>query len=194
LNAKIQTIWLLVLILLVACTAGINFVKPPDDKLVLGSTTRYDIVKLLGDPTSKDIKASNGVNIIIFTYAYANVVGESIFQDVTPSRVLTLYFYNNTLVGKGYTSSFKSDNTYFNTQKAKSIAQGMTKQQVINLLGNTSGEYKFPLITNKNGKALVYTFAQSKGSRTLENSLIVALDENNIVQKSDFNQFNNAAQ
>ena len=192
-NSRILTIWLLSLFLLSACTAGVDFVKPSDDKLVLGSTSRHSILKLLGDPTTKDIKTSNGENVISYTYAYANVVAEPMFQDVTPSRVLTLYFYNNILVGKTYTSSFKSDNTYFNTEKAKSIVQGMTKQQVLNLLGKSTGEYKFPMIADKTGKALVYTFAQSKGSRTLENSLVVAIDGKDIVQNADFNKFDNAA-
>jgi len=193
LNTKYLTSGFLIFALLVSCTAGVNFVKPSDDKLIIGVTTRHDVIKLLGDPTGKDIKASNGENVIILTYAYANIVEEPLFQDVTPSRVLTLYFYKNILIGKGYTSSFRSDNTYFDPQKAKSIKQGMTKQQVIDLLGRSSGEYRYPLILSKNGKALVYSFAQTKGSRTLENSLIVAIDKNDVVQESEFNQFGNAA-
>ena len=192
LNTKRVMSGLIVLALLASCTAGVNFVKPSDDQLVIGVTTRHDVIKLLGDPTGKDIKASNGENVIILTYAYSNIVEEPLFQDVTPSRLLTLYFFKNVLVGKGFTSSFNSDNTYFDPQKAKSITQGMTNQQVLNLLGKPSGEYRYPLILTKNGKALVYTYAQTKGSRTLENSLIVAIDENGVVLESEFNQYGNA--
>jgi hypothetical protein len=174
--------------LLVACAAGVNFVKPTDDKLVLGLTTKNQLVALMGEPTGKGQKVSNGENLEIITYAYAKMGDEAVFEGVTPARSIGFLFHNNVLVGKEFTSSFKSDNSYFDPLNAKSIKQGMKGTDVVKLLGNPGGEYRYPIISNKSGKALVYTFTQTKGFKFQQSSLIVELDENDIVQKSEFNQ------
>lgn len=142
----------------------------------------------MGEPVGKGEKVSNGENVEIVNYAYAQVGGEAVFDGVTPARSVGFLFHNNVLVGKEFTSSFKSDNTYFDPLKAKSVKQGMKKQDVVTLLGKAGGEYRYPIISNKKGKALVYVFAQTKGFKSQQNILIVELDEKETVQKSEFNQ------
>jgi len=182
------TIALATLLLLGACAAGVNFVKPSDDQLVFGTTTRREVINLLGEPSGKGLEVSNGENVLSLSYAYANIADVPVFQDITPARSITLYFYNNILVGKGYSSTFLADNTYFDPAKARMVKEGMTKNEVLDLLGKSSGEFRYPLISSKNGKALVYTFTQTKGDKTQENSLVVELDENDNVRYSEFNQ------
>ena len=179
---------LTVALLLAACAAGVNFVKPADDQLVLGSTTKSQIIALMGEPNGKGQKIANGENLDIINYAYARVGGEAVFEGVTPARSIGFLFHNNVLVGTESTSSFKSDNTYFDPQKAKSVKQGMTREEVVALLGKAGGEYRYPIVSNKNGKALVYIFTQTKGFKSQQNILIVEFDEKDAVQKSEFNQ------
>jgi outer membrane protein assembly factor BamE (lipoprotein component of BamABCDE complex) len=173
---------------LAACAAGVNFVRPADDQLVLGSTTKNQIIALMGEPNRKGQKVSNGEDLEIIGYAYAKVGDEAVFEGVTPARSVGFLFHKNVLVGKEFSSSFKSDNTYFDAQKAKSVKQGMTRLEVVALLGKTAGEYRYPVISNKNGKALVYIFTRTKGFKSQQDILIVELDEKDIVQKSEFNQ------
>ena len=186
-SVKIGTTFVVVM-LLAACAAGVNFVKPTDDKLALGSTTKNQILILMGEPNGKGQKVSNGENLEIINYAYAKVGDEAVFEGVTPARSIGFLFHNNVLVGKEFTSSFKSDNSYFDPQKAKSVKQGMKGSEVVALLGKPGGEYRYPVISNKSGKALVYTFTQTKGFKSQQNVLVVELDANDVVQKSEFNQ------
>ena len=178
---------LFVATLLTAC-AGTNFVKPADNKLVLGSTTKAQIVAMLGEPNFKGQRVSNGEQLELMTYAYATVGGEPVFEGVTPARSIGFLLHNGVLVGKEYTSSFKSDNTYFDPDKARSIKKGMTKSQVLALMGKPGGEYRYPAISDKNGKALVYIFAQTRGLKSQRTILVVELDANDIVEKSDFSK------
>lgn len=174
--------------LLSACAAGVNFVKPADDQLVLGSTTKSQIIAQMGKPNGKGQKVSNGEDLEVVTYAYAKVGGEAVFKGVTPARSVGLLFHKDVLVGKEYTSSFKADNTYFDPEKAKSVKQGMSKADVVALLGNPGGEYRYPVIASKTGKSLVYIFVQTKGFKSQQNILTVELDEQDVVQKTEFNQ------
>lgn len=178
----------LLLALSLAACAGVNFVKPTDDKLVLGSTTKSQVVAMMGQPNGKGQKVSNGETLEIITYAYANVGGGPVFDGVTPARALGLYFHNDLLVGTEFTSSFKEGNTYYDPEQAKSIKQGMSSAEVVTLLGPAGGEYRFPLIANRDGKALVYVFTQTKGFSSQQNVLIIELDEAGTVRKSDFTQ------
>ena len=179
---------LVVTMLVTACAAGVNFVKPADNQLVLGSTTKNQIIVLMGEPNGKGQKVSNGEDLDIISYAYAKADDEAVFEGVTPARSVAFLFHKNVLVGKEFTSSFKSDSTYFDPQKAKSVKKGMKKQDVVALLGKAGGEYRYPVISNKNGKALVYIFVQTKGFKSQQNILTVELNEKDIVQKSEFNQ------
>lgn len=176
-------------IFLFSCAAGVNFVKPADEQLVLGSTTKEQIISLMGKPNGRGQKVSNGENLQIINYAYAKVGDKAVFKGVTPARSVGFLFHNNVLVGREFTSSFKSDNTYFDPEIAKSIKQGMGKRAVIALLGKPGGEYCYPLVANKSGKALVYIFTQTKGFKSQENVLVVELDKKGVVQRSEFNQF-----
>ena len=83
-----------------ACAAGVNFVRPADDQLVLGLTTKSQITALMGEPNGKGQKVSNGETLDIVTYAYAKVGGEAVFKGITPARSVGFLFHNNVLVGK----------------------------------------------------------------------------------------------
>lgn len=173
---------------LVAC-AGVNFVKPADDQLVFGSTTKSQVVAMMGrEPNGKGQKVSNGETVEIISYAYANVGSGAVFEGVTAARALGFYFHNDRLVGTEFTSSFHEGHTYYDPEKAKSIKKGMGRAEVVTLLGPAGGEYRFPLIADPKGKALVYVFTQTKGFSSQQNVLVVELDDAGTVQKSDFTQ------
>lgn len=174
--------------LLAACAAGVNFVKPPDEKLVLGSTTKDQIIALMGEPNGKGQKVSNGKDLEVIGYSYAQAGGEAVFEDVTPARSIAFLFHDDVLVGKESTSSFKADSTYFDPQKARTIKQGMTASEVEALLGKPGGEYRYPVISDRSGKALVYTFTQTRGFKSQQNLLVVELDAKGVVRRAEFNQ------
>jgi hypothetical protein len=174
-------------VLMVACTTGgTNFVKPADGHLVLGTTTKNQIIALMGKPYRTKQMESNGERLEMIGYAYTTQDEEGTPEGSTPARTLDLIFHNNILVGKESSSTFKSDNTCFNFEQADAIKEGVTASDVVSLLGTPSGEYRYPVIANPDMRALVYEIAYGKGAWFKHYKLVVELNKNNIVQKSNF--------
>lgn len=168
-------------IFLSACAAGVNFKKLPDDKLVLGKTTKQEIIESMGKPNFKGAKSLNGVDLEVMTYAYAKVGGDAVLPGVTPARSQGILLKDGILVGKEYTSSFADDNTLFDLTKAKSVAKGQKKSDVLALLGSAKGEYIYPVVADKTGYGLVYMFTQTKGFKSKSDVLVVEFNSNDVV-------------
>lgn len=164
-----------------ACAAGVNFKKLSEDQLVLGKTTKQQIMAAMGKPNFKGSKTLNGVDLEVMTYAYAKVGGDAVLPGVTPARSQGLLFKDGVLVGKEYTSSFADDNTVLDLAKAKSVAKGQKKSDVVALLGTAKGEYIYPVIADKTGYGLVYMFTQTKGFKSKSDVLVVEFSSNDIV-------------
>lgn len=173
--------------LLSAC-AGTNFVRPPEDKLVLGTTTKSQIVAMLGEPFQKGQQSINGANLELYSYGYANVGAPPVFEGVTAARHLNFSFNNDVLVGKSFNSTFKNDTSYFPPDKAKAVKQGMTRAEVINLVGQPTGEAIYPVVQNPKGKGLIYVYNQARGFTFGQRLLTVELDEKGIVERTSFTE------
>jgi hypothetical protein len=164
-----------------ACAAGVNFKKMSEDQLVLGKTTKENIMLSMGKPNFKGAKTLNGVDLEVMTYAYAKVGGDAVLPGVTPARSQGLLFKDGVLVGKEYTSSFAEDNTVFDLTKAKSVVKGQKKSDVLTLLGSAKGEYIYPVVNDKTGYGLVYMFTQTKGFKSKSDVLVVEFNSSDIV-------------
>ncbi len=108
-------------------------------------------------------------------------------------RFGTYSFYNDTLVGIQFTSSYASESTKFDTDKIASIQKGKTtRAEVIALLGNPSGEVIYPVIADKKGRGLVYSYNWGRFAGIFtaftSNLLVVSVDENNVVTNVSFKQ------
>jgi hypothetical protein len=165
--------------LLAAC-ASTSFVKPAGDQLILGTTTKNQILSLMGTPFIHDQGVAKREKIEVIYYAYA----ASFLQ-----REMGFLFHNDVLVGTEFSSQFKEDGTYFDFQKAASVKQGMTRLEVESLLGRAGGEYRYPLVSGKSGKSLVYKFSETKVSKFRRTMLVVELDDRDVVQRSEPDRF-----
>lgn len=170
--------------LIVGCAAGVNFKKMGEDQLVLGKTTKQEVLTSMGKPNGKGTNTFNGIELDIVNYAYAKVGGDAVLPGVTPARSQGLLFEDGILVGKEYTSSFSVDSTLFDTEKAKTVVKGQSKEEVVSLMGAPRGEYLYPIIEDKNGYAYVYMFTQTKGFKSKTDLFIVEFDKSNIVTKT----------
>lgn len=166
---------------LFACAAGVNFKKMPEASLVLGKTSKQEVMTTMGKPNFKGSKVINGVDLEVMTYAYAKVGGDAVLPGVTPARSQGLLFKDGVLVGKEYTSSFAEDNTVFDLTKAKSVVKGQKKSDVLALLGSAKGEYIYPVVNDKTGYGLVYMFTQTKGFKSKSDVLVVEFNSSDIV-------------
>lgn len=170
-----------IVILMTACAAGVNFKKMPETSLVLGKTTKQEIMTVMGKPNFKGSKTVNGVDLEVMTYAYAKVGGDAVLPGVTPARSQGFLFKEGVLVGKEYSSSFQEDNTLFDVEKAKTVKKGQSKSDVIALLGEPKGEYLFPVVADKTGYGLAYMFTQTKGFKSKSDVLMVEFNSGDVV-------------
>ena len=77
----------------------------------------------------------------------------------------------------------------FDVDKAKSIKPGETEDEVVALLGKPSGAAIYPATSDPNSHALVYAFVETKGFKSQKDQLIVEVDNNGRVTKSNYSQF-----
>lgn len=167
--------------LIAGCAAGVNFKKMEESQLVLGKTTKQEVLLSMGKANGSGTSTFNGVDLEIVNYAYAKVGGSAALPGVTPARSQGLLFRDGVLVGKEYSSSFSEDSTFFDTKIAKSITKGQTKTDVVAAMGKPKGEYLFPIIDNENGYAYVYMFTQTKGFKSKTDLFVVEFNDKHVV-------------
>lgn len=180
------------LIALTGCGAGRNFIRPSSDTFKLGQTTKLQVLQKMGEPGRVGDILKNEKPIKSITYVYANALGEPLEMGVIPARSLMYYFYNDTLVGQTFLSSFKSDNSNFDDTKIGSIKKGQTSRaEVIQLLGNPTALYIQPIVKAPSDDALGYTYqtyrrGEWNGSTIFIKSLRVSFDGKGIVSNVEY--------
>ena len=181
------------LALIVAGCAGSNFTKQPDDALVLGQTSRQDILQRLGSPYREGTVTKNGKQLKTMTYAFATTGGTPAREGVTPARGQGFYFLDDKLAGYDFTSSWKEDQSNFDGAKVPAIKRGVsTRDDVVRLVGTPRGKYAYPLIAEPNRQADVYLYAETRGGpfnvKFYQKHLVVTYDERGVVTHVDYQE------
>lgn len=138
----------LVLLTLAGC-GGRNFERPSEEALVLGTTTRTEVLKLLGKPTNESTGMRNGKPVQTLMYGYAHIggLGDGHVTDVAPSRGLQLHFLEDRLVGTQFWSSFEADHTDFDASALPKLVKGSTRRsELLSILGRPGGRSLPPLV------------------------------------------------
>lgn len=164
----------------VACTVGSDFIRPNDNELVIGSTTKRAALVVVGEPRGKGFLVVNGKTIEVLDFLYVESGGQGTLPGVSPIRVMKLWFHDDVLIAKRFYSSFKSDSATFDYRLASAIKPGMSEREVIALLGPPKGEYRYPLLADPGARAMVYGYTERTGSTPVANVLnfvTVELDE-----------------
>ena len=133
--------------LVVGCTApvGRNFTRSPADTVVLGKTTRQDIVNRMGIPFEQSKMARNEVVVSTATYKYWVPPAYERFQN--------FFYVDDVLVGHQYSSTAKEDSTDFDVTLLNRIRKSeTTESEVMKLLGRPSGEFIYPFIKDREAK------------------------------------------
>jgi hypothetical protein len=151
-------------LVLAACGAGRDFVRPTVDSFVLGQTTYAQVVQRMGEPRSSADSLHNGKNVRSIGYVYANRSGEPLEEGVNSARGMTYFFYDDVLVGQQFISSFKSDNSNFDETQVERIKKGLTSRaEVIQLLGPPTASFIPPMVKETSGEAIGYTYQAIRG-------------------------------
>lgn len=160
----LRTAGLLVLLFVLAGCAGKDFVRPSSDTFQLGRTSYSQVLQQMGEPSKGGDSLKNDKPVKSITYVYASTGAEPLEEGVIPGRGLTYYFYNDTLVGQEFLSSFKSDNSNFDHTKVESIRKGQTtRAEVIQMLGKPTASFIAPMVKATSGEAIGYTYQTTRG-------------------------------
>jgi hypothetical protein len=181
---------LLTLLLLSAGCAGRDFKRPAFDSLAVGSATEAEIRQRFGTPYREGTVIKNNETMKTLSYAYATTAS-SAPGGVVPTRGQGFYFWRDVLVGHDFTSSFSEDKTDFDATKAQQIKRGETTESaVVALLGGPHGIYVYPLIGDKEARAAVYLYQETKGSafnlQFYHQILVIQFDGAGVVKEVEF--------
>ena len=178
------------LTLLCGC-AGTDFVRPDTESLLVGQMTNAQVRARMGEPRREGALVKNEKTLKTATYAYASVGGKPRTPGVTPARAIGFYFYNDTLVGYEFISSWAEDHSDFDDGKVKDIVKGKTtRADLAQLLGKPVGRYIYPMIKSETGDAAVYAYAETSGSafnlKFYRKTLIVTFDAGGVATDVEF--------
>jgi hypothetical protein len=192
-TSRLTTCLTLAVALVVAGCAGSDFAKQSDDGLVLGQTTRQDILRRLGTPYREGTATKNGKQLKTLSYAFATTTGAPVRDGVVPTRGQGFYFLDDKLAGYDFASSWKEDQTDFNGAKVPEIKKGVsTRDEVLRLIGRPGGKYAYPLIPDQNKQADVYLYAETRGGpfnvKFYQKHLVVTYDERGVVNNVDYQE------
>jgi len=183
-TSRLTTCLTLAVALVVAGCAGSDFAKQSDDGLVLGQTTRQDILRRLGTPYREGTATKNGKQLKTLSYAFATTTGAPVRDGVVPTRGQGFYFLDDKLAGYDFASSWKEDQTDFNGAKVPEIKKGVsTRDEVLRLIGRPGGKYAYPLIPDQNKQADVYL-----NVKFYQKHLVVTYDERGVVNNVDYQE------
>lgn len=180
-----RSILLAALVLLGGC-AGVNFTRPDPRVLQVGVSTEGDVVYAMGLPQQVGELQRNGRELKTLQYSYSQPGGEGLHPGVLPARQMTFSLSEGTLVGQEFVSSFRSDGTDFDATRLSAITLGSsTRTDVVGLLGRPNGEAIFPLARRPGQRALIYSYAQTRGTvfhfETSRKVLVVTVGPDDVV-------------
>jgi hypothetical protein len=183
----------LALSIAVAGCAGASPSKQPENALVLGQTTRQEILQRLGSPYREGTVTKNGKQLKTMTYAFATSGGTPIRAGVNAARGQGFYFLDDKLAGYDFASSWKEDQTDFDGAKVPAIKKGVsTRDDVVRLIGRPGGRYAYPMIANQNGQADVYLYYEVRGGpinvKFYQKLLVVTYDDRGVVSDVDYQE------
>jgi len=187
---------LVLLVALVGC-AGKDFVRPGPDAFRLGETSYSQVVRQLGEPRKSGDVLKNEKTVKSITYVYASSASEPSEAGVIPARGLTYYFYEDTLVGQEFLSSFKADSSNFDETRVESIRKGeTTRAQVIQTLGPPTASFVPPMAKSSAGETIGYGYTATRGGlfsgfKVFVKALRVSFDDRGLVSDVDYSSAGN---
>jgi hypothetical protein len=182
----------LALSIVVAGCAGSSPPKQSENGLVLGETSRQEILQRLGSPYREGSVTKNGKQIKTLTYSFGTG-GAPIRAGVNAARGQGFYFLNDKLAGYDFASSWKEDQTDFDGAKVSGIKKGVsTRDDVVRLIGRPGGKYAYPMIANQNSQADVYLYYETRGGpinvKFYQKLLVVTYDDRGVVSDVDYQE------
>lgn len=154
----------LLIICIGACaTVGKDFVRIPDDSMVLGTTTIEDIVSRYGTMELKDVQKDN----MTLKHGSYSLTKASAGAELIPQKRQTFWFYEGRLVGYSYSNSFPGDSTDFDAELRFQIKEKeSTIGDVVRVFGPPHGKSIYPVAGDVDSTVMEYRYFQAKQNPT----------------------------
>ena len=146
-KAKLWFVGILVITAIAGCVTlvgpiGRDFEKGRIRDIVIGQTTKAEIIKYLNVPFETRKMTLDNTEYEIFRYYYTHLEEGMYIAKV---RVLDCEFKNDIVNGYIFNSTFKEEQHKFNEKERSKLEKGRTtKNDVLNLFGATSGKALLP--------------------------------------------------
>lgn len=168
-----------------------NFVRPEQSAIHLGKSTKDEVIKATkGNAIPRNNVKFNNENLDFLTYQFGE--GASFYGMMIPHRTLTYSFFNNVLVGEEFNSNYDEEKTQFDTTKVPQLKKGLTREEVVSIMGTPSGKLLYPMVTDKSGYGLVYAYSFARFapfySPSFSYLLIVTFDASNVVTNISYKE------
>lgn len=178
-------------VLLSACAfssvANANFMLSKSTPLIeLGKTSKADIVTVLGEPDVTRNSLVDGEKLEVLHYSYILADAEPAITGTIATREQGFIFKDDVLVGKEYSSSAAADSTLFDLTKVKQVQQGLTQDEVEQIMGKAKSGYLPPLAANDQGYSWVYLADQSQSEQPSSDLLVVEFNHLGVVTATQF--------
>ena len=144
--------------------AGRDFIRPNADSFQVGQTTFAQVTQKMGEPKTTSEVLQNGKHVKTIVYSCANASGQPLEEGVIPYRGMTYFFYDDTLVGEQFVSSFKLDNTNFDDALTDRVQKGRTtREDAVALFGPPSALFIPPMVKETSSETIGYTYHAIRG-------------------------------
>ena len=156
-----------------ACfTVGTSFQAPKVSEAQLGRMTDRELLSSLGPDAGRPSSVTRrGVRMDCYEFD-SYKAGFSAVGKGLAGRSAEYCFAKGVLVGYIVTSNLSEDSTDFDLGKARTIARGMTRAQVIGLLGNPAGAAIAPIAELDGGIQLRYSYTGYHGTLTMQKDVL----------------------
>ncbi|HVO89297.1 MAG TPA: hypothetical protein VMV45_12200 [Casimicrobiaceae bacterium] len=164
-------------------TVGTPFNSAAPDQLRLGQTTSNQVIALVGPATNATTPTVNGVTLQCLDYDSYKAGGTAQGKGLL-GRSASYCFLDNVLVAYVVSSNIDAESSDFDVQKALTVTRGMTRAQVVDLLGKPAGAAVYPFV-NAGGTEVRYSYTDYTGTfstkRTTAKDAYFEFDGNDIV-------------
>jgi hypothetical protein len=178
-------------LLLVACAIGTAFVRPPEDSIRLGETTRAQIVERFGKPDEEQHLRKNGQTLANLSYTFSSGAEATRLANSLCVRSIEFSLSGDVVVEESFVSSCAADHTDFDEGKVADIVKGKTRcDEVIAMLGRPAARAIYPIASDKGEVFLGYRFMAPKRPLLQFNiyrkALAVVCGPDGIVRETEF--------
>jgi outer membrane protein assembly factor BamE (lipoprotein component of BamABCDE complex) len=169
-------------------TVGTAFHVPATDSLQLGRTTQQELLASVGGGAGVPSNiTAHGVPVQCYDFDSYKAGGTAMGRGLL-GRSASYCFSGGVLVGYVVTSNLDTESSDFDADKAGTITQGMTRAQVIELLGKPAGMAIHPIADSSNGSQLRYSYTGYAPTPSLRKTILkdafIELDQNDVVVTS----------